>query len=217
MKAADASAGVIKSGGKTRRAAKMVVLNADHPDIVEFIRCKEEEEKKAWALIEAGYDSSLDGPAYGSVFFQNANNSVRVTDAFMHAVEADGAWHTRYVLSGEVAGTYKARELLRIIAAATHTCGDPGIQFDTTINAWHTCPNSGRINASNPCSEYMHLDNSACNLASLNLLKFVGDQRRLRGRGVPARGGRHDHRPGHHRRQLQLPNPRHHRQRQSVP
>ncbi len=175
MKAADASAGVIKSGGKTRRAAKMVVLNADHPDIIEFIRCKEEEEKKAWALIEAGYDSSLDGPAYGSVFFQNANNSVRVTDAFMHAVEADGAWHTRYVLSGEVAGTYKARELLRMIAAATHTCGDPGIQFDTTINAWHTCPNSGRINASNPCSEYMHLDNSACNLASLNLLKFVGD------------------------------------------
>jgi len=175
MKAADASAGVIKSGGKTRRAAKMVVLNVDHPDIVEFIRCKEEEEKKAWALIEAGYDSSLDGPAYGSVFFQNANNSVRVTDAFMHAVETDGAWQTRYVLSGDVAGTYKARELLRMIAEATHTCGDPGMQFDTTINAWHTCPNSGRINASNPCSEYMHLDNSACNLASLNLLKFVSD------------------------------------------
>ena len=175
MKAADASAGVIKSGGKTRRAAKMVVLNADHPDIVEFIRCKEEEEKKAWALIEAGYDSSLDGPAYGSVFFQNANNSVRVTDAFMHAVETGGAWQTRYLLSGEVAGTYKARELLRMIAEATHTCGDPGMQFDTTINGWHTCPNSGRINASNPCSEYMHLDNSACNLASLNLLKFVSD------------------------------------------
>jgi ribonucleoside-diphosphate reductase alpha chain len=175
MKAADASAGVIKSGGKTRRAAKMVVLNVDHPDIVEFIRCKEEEEKKAWALIEAGYDSSLDGPAYGSVFFQNANNSVRVTDAFMHAVEADATWQTRYVRSGQPADTFKARELLQMIAAATHVCGDPGMQFDTTINSWHTCPNSGRINASNPCSEYMHLDNSACNLASLNLMKFVAD------------------------------------------
>ncbi len=175
MKAADASAGVIKSGGKTRRAAKMVVLNADHPDILEFIRCKEEEEKKAWALIEAGYDSSLDGPAYGSVFFQNANNSVRVTDTFMHAVEQDGTWQTRYVVSGAPAETYKARDLLRLIAAATHVCGDPGMQFDTTINTWHTCPNTGRINASNPCSEYMHLDNSACNLASLNLMKFVND------------------------------------------
>jgi ribonucleoside-diphosphate reductase alpha chain len=175
MKAADASAGVIKSGGKTRRAAKMVVLNADHPDIVEFIRCKEEEERKAWALIDAGYDSSLDGPAYGSVFFQNANNSVRVTDAFMRAVEENSDWQTCYVTSGEVAGTYKARELLRMIAAATHVCGDPGMQFDTTINGWHTCPNTGRINASNPCSEYMHLDNSACNLASLNLMKFVSD------------------------------------------
>jgi ribonucleoside-diphosphate reductase alpha chain len=175
MKAADASAGVIKSGGKTRRAAKMVVLNIDHPDIVEFIRCKEEEEKKAWALIEAGYDSSLDGPAYGSVFFQNANNSVRVTDAFMHAVETDATWQTRYVRSGQAAGSYKARDLLHMIAEATHVCGDPGMQFDTTINGWHTCPNAGRINASNPCSEYMHLDNSACNLASLNLIKFVAD------------------------------------------
>ena len=175
MRAADASAGVIKSGGKTRRAAKMVVLNVDHPDIVEFIRCKEEEEKKAWALIEAGYDSSLDGPAYGSVFFQNANNSVRATDEFMRAVEADGTWHTRGVLSGETAGTFRARDLLHMVAEATHVCGDPGMQFDTTINSWHTCPNSGRINASNPCSEYMHLDNSACNLASLNLMKFVGE------------------------------------------
>ncbi|MBI4518777.1 MAG: vitamin B12-dependent ribonucleotide reductase [Deltaproteobacteria bacterium] len=175
MKAADASAGVIKSGGKTRRAAKMVVLNLDHPDIVEFIKCKEEEEKKAWALIDAGYDGSLDGPAYGSVFFQNANNSVRATDEFMKAVEEDGQWHTRAVLSGAVMGTYKARDLLRMIAEATHLCGDPGMQFDTTINAWHTCPASGRINASNPCSEYMHLDNSACNLASLNLMKFVSD------------------------------------------
>jgi ribonucleoside-diphosphate reductase alpha chain len=173
MKAADASAGVIKSGGKTRRAAKMVVLNVDHPDIVEFIHCKEEEEKKAWALIDAGYDASLDGPAYGSVFFQNANNSVRVTDAFMRAVEEDGVWQTRYVLGGEPAATYKARDILHMIAEATHVCGDPGMQFDTTINTWHTCPASGRINASNPCSEYMHLDNSACNLASLNLMKFV--------------------------------------------
>ncbi len=176
MKAADASAGVIKSGGKTRRAAKMVVLDVDHPDIVDFIRCKEEEEKKAWALIDAGYDSSLDGPAYGSVFFQNANNSVRATDAFMRAVEQDGVWQTRYVLDGEPAETYKARDVMRLIAEATWVCGDPGMQFDTTINNWHTCPNAGRINASNPCSEYMHLDNSACNLASLNLMKFISDE-----------------------------------------
>jgi ribonucleoside-diphosphate reductase alpha chain len=175
MKAADASAGVIKSGGKTRRAAKMVVLNADHPDVVDFIRCKEEEEKKAWALIDAGYDSSLDGPAYGSVFFQNANNSVRATDAFMRAVEDGSTWQTRYVLSDEPANTYQAREILRMIAEATWVCGDPGMQFDSTINSWHTCPNAGRINASNPCSEYMHLDNSACNLASLNLMKFVNE------------------------------------------
>jgi len=176
MRAADASAGVIKSGGKTRRAAKMVVLNADHPDIVDFVRCKEEEEKKAWVLIDAGYDASLDGPAYGSVFFQNANNSVRATDAFMRAVEADDVWQTRYVTSDEPCATYKAREILRMIAEATHVCGDPGMQFDTTINNWHTCPNTGRINASNPCSEYMHLDNSACNLSSLNLMKFVDSE-----------------------------------------
>ncbi|OGQ76576.1 MAG: ribonucleoside-diphosphate reductase, adenosylcobalamin-dependent [Deltaproteobacteria bacterium RIFCSPLOWO2_12_FULL_60_16] len=175
MKAADASAGVIKSGGKTRRAAKMVVLNIDHPDVMEFIKCKVEEEKKAWALIEAGYDSSLDGPAYGSVFFQNANNSVRVTDEFMQAVVEDREWKTRYVTSGEVCDTYKARDLLRVIAEGTYFCGDPGMQFDTTINDWHTCSVTGRINASNPCSEYMHLDNSACNLASLNLLKFLRD------------------------------------------
>ncbi len=175
MKAADASAGVIKSGGKTRRAAKMVILNSDHPDIVEFIKCKVEEEKKAWALIEAGYDSSLDGPAYGSVFFQNANNSVRVSDDFMQAVLEDKEWKTRYVTTGEVCETFKARDLLRMIAEGTYFCGDPGMQFDTTINDWNTCSNTGRINASNPCSEYMHLDNSACNLASLNLLKFLRD------------------------------------------
>jgi ribonucleoside-diphosphate reductase alpha chain len=173
MKAADASAGVIKSGGKTRRAAKMVILNADHPDIEEFIKCKVEEEKKAWALIDAGYDASLDGPAYGSVFFQNANNSVRATDEFMQAVIEDREWQTHYVKSGEVCDTYKARDLLRMIADGTYLCGDPGMQFDSTINDWHTCANTGRINGSNPCSEYMHLDNSACNLASLNLLKFL--------------------------------------------
>jgi ribonucleoside-diphosphate reductase alpha chain len=176
MKAADASAGVIKSGGKTRRAAKMVVLNADHPDIELFIKCKQEEEHKAWALIEAGYDSSLDGPAYGSVFFQNANNSVRVTDEFMRAVAEDGEWTTHFVHDGRADATYKASKLMRMIAEAAHACGDPGMQFDTTINTWHTCPNSGRINASNPCSEYMHLDNSACNLASLNVLKFLDER-----------------------------------------
>jgi ribonucleoside-diphosphate reductase alpha chain len=173
MKAADASAGVIKSGGKTRRAAKMVVLNVDHPDIEEFIKCKVEEEKKAWALIEAGYDSSLDGPAYGSVFFQNANNSVRVTDEFMRAVQEDREWQTKYVKNDQPCDTYKARDLFRMIAESTYFCGDPGMQYDTTINDWHTCSNTARINASNPCSEYMHLDNSACNLASLNLLKYL--------------------------------------------
>src|SRR5881409_469999 len=141
MKAADASAGVIKSGGKTRRAAKMVVLDVDHPDIVDFIRCKAEEERKAWALIAAGYDASLDGSAYGSIFFQNANNSVRVTDDFMRAALEGRPWSTRYVTNGAVAETRPARDLLRLIAEATWQCGDPGMQFDTTINDWHTCPN----------------------------------------------------------------------------
>ncbi len=173
MKAADASAGVIKSGGKTRRAAKMVVLNVDHPDILDFVRCKSEEEGKARALIAAGYDSSIDGAAYGSVFFQNANNSVRVTDEFMRTFLANGEWHTRFVTSGEVADTFPAAKVMQEIADATYACGDPGMQFDTIINDWHTCPESGRINASNPCSEYMHLDDSACNLASLNLMRFI--------------------------------------------
>jgi ribonucleoside-diphosphate reductase alpha chain len=173
MKGFDAFAGVIKSGGKTRRAAKMVILNAEHPDVAEFINCKVEEEKKAWALIDAGYDGSFTGPAYSSVFFQNSNNSVRVTDEFMRAVLDDGEWQTRAVLSGEVMDTYKARDLMRQIAEATHICGDPGMQFDTTVNDWHTCPNTARINASNPCSEYMFLDDSACNLASINLMKFL--------------------------------------------
>lgn len=173
MKGFDAFAGVIKSGGKTRRAAKMVILNAEHPDIVEFINCKVEEEKKAWALIDAGYDGSFTGVAYGSVFFQNSNNSVRVTDEFMRAVLDDGEWHTRSVTTGEIVDTYKARDLMRQIAEGTWVCGDPGMQYDTTVNDWHTCPNTARINASNPCSEYMFLDDSACNLASINLMKFV--------------------------------------------
>jgi ribonucleoside-diphosphate reductase alpha chain len=173
MKGYDAFAGVIKSGGKTRRAAKMVILNADHPDIVEFINCKVDEERKAWALIDAGYDGSFTGTAYSSVFFQNSNNSVRVTDEFMRAVLDDGDWQTRSVTTGEVLDTYKARDLMRQIADATWVCGDPGMQFDTTVNDWHTCPNTARINASNPCSEYMFLDDSACNLASLNLMKFL--------------------------------------------
>jgi ribonucleoside-diphosphate reductase alpha chain len=175
MKGYDAFAGVIKSGGKTRRAAKMVILDADHPDIVDFINCKVEEEKKAWALIDAGYDGSFTGPAYSSIFFQNSNNSVRVTDDFMRAVLDDGNWETHAVTSGEVMDTYKARDLMRLIAEGTHICGDPGMQFDTTINEWHTCSNTDRIYASNPCSEYMFLNDSACNLASINLMKFVND------------------------------------------
>ncbi|GAB4319686.1 MAG: vitamin B12-dependent ribonucleotide reductase [Candidatus Sumerlaeia bacterium] len=172
MKGYDAFAGVIKSGGKTRRAAKMVILNVDHPDILEFIRCKAREEKKAWALIDAGFDGSLDGEAYATISYQNANHSVRVTDAFMRAVESDGPWHTKFVRTGEKCEEYRARDLWAEIAEAAWVCGDPGLQFHDTINAWHTCPNTAPINASNPCSEYMFLDDSACNLASLNLMKF---------------------------------------------
>ncbi|MBU1702205.1 MAG: vitamin B12-dependent ribonucleotide reductase [Candidatus Eisenbacteria bacterium] len=175
MRAADASAGVIKSGGKTRRAAKMVVLNADHPDIEEFVVCKWKEEEKAHKLIEAGYNPSIDGDAYSSVFFQNANNSVRVSDEFMRRALNDEDWELKAVTTGERIERIKAKELLRLISEAAWHCGDPGIQFDTTINDWHTCPNSGRINASNPCSEYMHLDDSACNLASINLTKFLDE------------------------------------------
>jgi ribonucleoside-diphosphate reductase alpha chain len=174
MKGFDAFAGVIKSGGKTRRAAKMVILNVDHPDIESFIDCKMAEEKKAWALIEMGYDgSSPDSDAYSSIFFQNANNSVRVTDEFMSAVERDDNFSTRAVKDGHVMKTVKARDLMNKIAEATWWCGDPGMQYDTTINKWHTSKNTDRINASNPCSEYMFLDDSACNLASLNLMKFL--------------------------------------------
>lgn len=173
MKGYDAFAGVIKSGGKTRRAAKMVILNIDHPDIVEFIQCKEKEEKKAWALIDAGYDGAFTGEAYGSVFFQNSNNSVRVTDEFMRAAEEDRSWTTLSVVGKKPVDTYRARELTHMIADSAWICGDPGLQFDSTINDWHTCPNTDRIQASNPCSEYMFLNDTACNLASLNLMKFV--------------------------------------------
>ena len=175
MKGYDAFAGVIKSGGKTRRAAKMVILNIDHPDIEEFVNCKAEEERKAHALIDAGYDGSFNGEAYSSVFFQNSNNSVRVTDDFMTAVVEDRPWHTWAVLEPDrKMGTYPARDLWSQIAEATWICGDPGLQFHDSVNRWNTCPESGTIQASNPCSEYMFLDNSACNLASLNLLEFRG-------------------------------------------
>ena len=174
MKGFDAFAGVIKSGGKTRRAAKMVILNVDHPDIIEFVECKQKEEAKAHALVSMGYDGSHpDSDAYSSIFFQNANNSVRVTDDFMYAVVRDTDFSTRTVTDGTVVKTYKAKELLHKISEATWHCGDPGMQYDTTVNRWHTSKNSARINASNPCSEYMFLDDSACNLASLNLLKFA--------------------------------------------
>lgn len=177
MKGFDAFAGVIKSGGKTRRAAKMVILNVDHPDIIDFINCKAEEEKKAHALIQMGYDPGFNVPggAYDSIAYQNANHSVRVTDEFMKAVIENKEWQTKAVKSGKVLDTYKATDIMDQIAQAAWICGDPGMQFDTTINYWHTCPNTGRINASNPCSEYMFLDDSACNLASLNLMKFRKD------------------------------------------
>ncbi len=172
MRGFDAFAGVIKSGGKTRRAAKMVILDIAHPDVEEFIWCKAKEEKKAWTLIDAGYDGSFDGEAYKSIFFQNSNNSVRLTDDFMESVQKDREWTTRAVLDGKPVDTFKARDLWRSIADAAWQCGDPGLQFDTTVNAWHTSANTARINASNPCSEYMYLDDSACNLASLNLRKY---------------------------------------------
>ncbi|MDI6775386.1 MAG: vitamin B12-dependent ribonucleotide reductase, partial [Verrucomicrobiota bacterium] len=175
MRVFDQVAAVIKSGGKTRRAAKMQILKVEHPDIREFVECKVKEERKAWALIDAGYDGSFGGEAYESVMFQNANLSVRATDEFMHAVENDGVYQTKAVVTGEPVETIKARELLRKIAEATHLCGDPGLQYDTTINRWHTCPNSGRINASNPCSEFVFIDDSACNLASINLMKFIDE------------------------------------------
>src|SRR5215207_9212620 len=172
MRGADASAGTIKSGGKTRRAAKMVVLDVDHPDVEEFIWCKAHEEEKARVLEAAGYDMSLDSPDWASIQYQNANNSVRVTDAFMEAAEAGSDWNLTARTDGAVVDTMPAKKLLRDMAEAAWKCADPGVQYDTTINQWHTLPNTGRINASNPCSEYMSIDDSACNLASINLLKF---------------------------------------------
>ncbi|HEV2615956.1 MAG TPA: vitamin B12-dependent ribonucleotide reductase, partial [Candidatus Acidoferrales bacterium] len=174
MKGFDAFAGVIKSGGKTRRAAKMVILNVDHPDIAEFIDCKLKEERKAQVLIEQGYNSAIDGEAYSSIFFQNANHSVRVTDEFMQAVEDDRDWWARNVNDGQPVEKFSARDLLRRMSESAWQCGDPGMQYDTTVNRWHTCKGTDRIYASNPCSEYMFLDDTACNLASLNLLKFLG-------------------------------------------
>ncbi len=176
MRGADASAGTIKSGGKTRRAAKMVILDVDHPDVEEFVWCKAREEHKARALREAGFDMDLDGSDSHSIQYQNANNSVRVTDDFMQAVVDDRDWHLRAVTDGSVLKTVRARDLWRQIAQASWECADPGLQFDTTINHWHTASNTGRINASNPCSEYMHLDNSACNLASINLLHYLDEE-----------------------------------------
>src|SRR5436305_14216378 len=172
MRGADASAGTIKSGGKTRRAAKMVVLDVDHPDVEEFIWCKAKEERKARVLEQAGYDMSLDSPDWASIQYQNANNSVRVSDAFMQAAAKDEKFNLTARTDGTVLETKDARDLLRQIAAAAWECADPGVQYDTTINSWHTLPNTSRINASNPCSEYMSIDDSACNLASLNLMKF---------------------------------------------
>src|SRR6188768_2074995 len=172
MRGADASAGTIKSGGKTRRAAKMVVLDIDHPDVEEFIWCKAKEERKARVLEQAGYDMSLDSSDWASIQYQNANNSVRVTDAFMEAVETDGDWNLTARTDGAVVETVKARKIIKDMAEAAWQCADPGVQYDTTINNWHTLPNTSRINASNPCSEYMSIDDSACNLASLNLMKF---------------------------------------------
>lgn len=176
MKGYDAYAGIIKSGGKTRRAAKMEILNVDHPDIIEFIESKQKEEKKAWALMEQGYSGGMNGEAYGSIAFQNCNMSVRVPDSFMEAVKSDGEWQTRFVKTRGACETFKAKDIMKKIAEGTWICGDPGMQFDTIINRWHTCKNSGRINATNPCSEFSFLDDTACNLASINLARFRNDK-----------------------------------------
>src|SRR5262249_17331245 len=175
MRGADASAGTIKSGGKTRRAAKMVILDVNHPDVEEFVWCKAKEERKARVLRDAGFDMDLDGVDSHSIQYQNANNSVRVTDEFMEAVISGEDWALTAVTDGSKIRSVQARDLMHQIAEAAWECADPGMQYDTTINKWHTAPNTGRINGSNPCSEYMHLDNSACNLASINLLKYLDD------------------------------------------
>ncbi len=217
MRGADASAGTIKSGGKTRRAAKMVILDVDHPDIEEFIWCKSKEEEKARVLEAAGYDMSLDSPDWASIQYQNANNSVRVTDAFMEAVVEGKEWNLTARTDGTVVETMDARQLMHDIADASWRCADPGVQYDTTINAWHTVPNTGRINASNPCSEYMHIDDSACNLASLNLMKFRREDGELDVDGARARGRRRVPRAGDRRRLLVVSDARDRAQREGVP
>ena len=217
MRGADSWAGAIKSGGGTRRAAKMVVLDVDHPDIEDFIWCKAREEEKAAALKAAGFDMRLDSEAFASVQYQNANNSVRVSDEFMKAVEEDRDWELTARVDGRAIKTVKARELMHQIADAAWRCADPGVQYDTTINRWHTCPESGRINASNPCSEYMHVDDSACNLASLNLMKFRNEDGVVQRRGLQARRRRRLPRPGDHRRAVELPDREDRSQRPRIP
>ncbi len=207
MRGADAWAGTIKSGGKTRRAAKMVVLDVDHPDIqrVHLVQGARRRTRRQ-ALRDAGFDMSIDGDGFKSIQYQNANNSVRVTDEFMRAVEEDGEWHLTARTTGEPVGEpLRARELMSEIAEAAWRCADPGVQYDTTINDWHTCPVSGRINASNPCSEYMHVDDSACNLASINLMRFRRDDGSLRRRSLRAHRRHHAARTGDHRRSVELP------------
>ena len=205
MRGADASAGTIKSGGKTRRAAKMVILDADHPDVEDFIWCKAIEERKARVLRDAGFDMDLDGADSHSTQYQNANNSVRVTDEFMEAVLDGRDWNLTARTDGSVVRTVPARDLFRQIAHSAWECADPGLQYDTTINRWHTAPMTGRINGSNPCSEYVHLDNSACNLASMNLLTFLDDNDEFDVDGFKAARGGRVHGPGDHRRQRRLP------------
>ena len=217
MRGADASAGTIKSGGKTRRAAKMVILNADHPDVEEFIWCKAIEERKARALADAGFDMDLDGKDCHSIQYQNANNSVRVTDEFMQAVLDDNDWDLIGVTTGEPLRRVKARDLMRQISESAWECADPGMQFDTTINRWHTAPNTGRINGCNPCSEYMHIDNSACNLASINLLKYLDEDARVRRRRVRAHRRGDVHRAGDPGRQRRLPDRADRREQPQVP
>ena len=219
MRGADASAGTIKSGGKTRRAAKMVILNVDHPDVEEFIWCKVKEERKARVLRDAGFDMDLDGSDSFSIQYQNANNSVRVSDEFMQAVLDDADWTYRAVIDGSPVRTVRARDLWREIAQASWECADPGLQFDTTINKWHTAHATGRINGSNPCSEYMHLDNSACNLASINLLKYLDDGRddSFDVAGLHAHHRGHLHRAGDPGRPRRLPHRADRRDQPQVP
>ena len=210
MRGYDAFAGVIKSGGKTRRAAKMVILNADHPDVVEFVHSKADEEKKAWALIDAGYDGAFNvrGGAYDSVFFQNANHSVRVTDEFMRAVVEDREWHTRYVLSGEPCETFHARDLMRMMAEAAWQCGDPGIQYDTTVNDWHTCPQHGAHQRQQPVQRVHVPRRHRLQPGEPQPDEVRGRGRRVRRRGLPRGVPHHDHGAGDPGRQLELPDAR---------